>query len=177
MKITIRQENIKDNNKVYDLIKEAFQDTIHSDKDEHNLVNRLRKSENYILELSLVALVNEEIVGHIMFTKLSIINKEEKYESLALAPLAVAPKYQKKGVGSRLIKEGLEIAKYLGYNSVVVLGSDEYYPSFGFKEAIKFEIKAPFEVPSKNFMAIELKENSLNGVSGTVQYAKEFFEK
>lgn len=177
MKITIRQENINDNNKVYNVVKKAFQRAIHSDRDEHNLINRLRESENYIPELSLVALVNKEIVGHIMFTKLSIINKEEKYESLALAPLAVTPEYQKKGVGSRLIQEGLEIAKDLGYNSVVVLGSDEYYPSFGFKEALKFEIKAPFEVPSKNFMAIELKENSLNGISGTVEYAKEFFEK
>lgn len=176
MEINIREENIKDNSYIYNLIKKAFEGAEHADGDEHNLVNRLRNSENYIKELSLVAVVNGDIVGHIMFTKLFIVNEDTKHESLALAPLSVLPNYQNKGIGSKLINEGLKRAKALGYNSVIVLGSEKYYPRFGFKEAIEFGIEAPFEVPSKNFMAIELVNNSLKDVNGKVVYAKEFFE-
>lgn len=176
MDINIREENSKDNSYVYNLIKKAFEGAEHSDGDEHNLVNRLRSSDNYIKELSLVAVVNEVIVGHIMFTKLFIINDNEKYESLALAPLSVLPDYQNKGIGKALINEGLKKAKALGYKSVIVLGSEKYYPRFGFKEALNFGIEAPFEVPSENFMAIELTKNSLKDVNGKVVYAKEFFE-
>lgn len=176
MDINIREENIEDNSYIYNLIQKAFEGAEHSDGDEHNLVNRLRNSENYIKELSLVAIVDGVIVGYIMFTKLFIINGDKKHESLALAPLAVLPNYQNKGVGSQLINEGLKIAKALGYNSVIVLGSEKYYPQFGFKEASSFGIEAPFEVPSENFMAIELVKNSLNDVNGKVVYAKEFFE-
>lgn len=169
MNIIIRKENIKDKNIIYSLIKEAFKNETHSDGDEPDLVNRLRNSKNYIPELSLVAIVDESIIGYIMFTKILIENEDKKFESLALAPLAVLPDCQNKGIGSKLISKGLEIAKNLGYKSVIVLGSETYYPKFG--------IKAPFEVPSPNFMAIELEESALKDVFGTVVYAKEFFEK
>ncbi len=177
MNINIRKENIEDIDIIYFLIKEAFKTGVHSDGDEQDLVNRLRNSKSYISELSLVALDGETIVGHIMFTKLLIENEDNKFESLALAPLAVLPDYQKKGIGSKLINEGLDIAKELGYKSVIVLGSENYYPKFGFEEALNFGIRPPFEVPSPNFMAIELEENALKDVSGKVVYAKEFFEK
>ena len=111
-----------------------------------------------------------------MFTKITINNENDKYDSLALAPLAVSTDYQGIGIGSILVKTGLLSAKELGYESVVVLGSEKYYPRFGFKEALTFDIKAPFDVPNENFMAIELNKNSLKNVSGTVVYAKEFFE-
>ncbi|CEO08914.1 GNAT family N-acetyltransferase [Paraclostridium sordellii] len=177
MNIIIRKENIKDKNIIYSLIKEAFKNEVHSDGDEPDLVNRLRNSKSYIPELSLVATFDESIMGYIMFTKILIENEDNKSESLALAPLAVLPDYQNKGIGSKLINKGLEIAKNLGYKSVIVLGSETYYPKFGFKEALCFGIKAPFEVLSSNFMSIELEESALKDVSGTVVYAKEFFEK
>lgn len=87
------------------------------------------------------------------------------------------PQYQDIGIGSKLIIEGLNIAKNLGFKSAIVLRSEKYYPKFGFKDALDFGIKAPFEVPSENFIVIELEENSLNNVSGVVIYAKEFFER
>lgn len=176
MNIEIRRESIKDNNEVYKLVKEAFETAEHADGNEQDLVNKLRESESYIPELSLVALLDNKIVGHIMFTKMYIENENTRYQSLTLAPLAVDPKCQKTGIGGKLIREGLNLAKDLGYNSVSVLGSDKYYPRFGFEEASKFGVKAPFEVPSENFMAIELIEGSLKAVNGTVVYAKEFFE-
>lgn len=172
MDIVIREENNKDFNEVYEVIKSAFMNAEHTDHNEHNLVNKLRESEAFVNELSLVAEDNGKIVGHIILTKIKIGNNE----SLALAPLSVLPSYQKNGIGSKLILESHKRAKELGYNSAVVLGHSDYYPRFGYKPASKWGIKASFEVPDESFMAIELIENGLKDVSGTVKYAKEFFE-
>lgn len=172
MSIVIREENNKDFNEVYEVIKLAFMNAEHTDHNEHNLVNKLRDSEAFVKDLSLVAEDNDKIVGHIMLTKINIGNNE----SLALAPLSVLPNYQKSGIGSKLIIESHKRAKELGYNSVVVLGHSDYYPRFGYEPASKWGIKAPFEVQDENFMAIELVKDGLKDVSGTVNYAKEFFE-
>lgn len=176
MNLIIRKEIDKDFNDIYNLVKNAFENCDHSDGNEHNLVEKLRKSENYIPKLSLVAVESDKIVGYIMLTKLYIKDNNNIYESLALAPLAVSPEYQNKGIGSNLVREALKLSKKLEYKNIFVLGSENYYPRFGFKEAINFGIKAPFEVLSKNFMAIELIENSLKDISGELIYAKEFFE-
>ncbi|MGD9638004.1 MAG: GNAT family N-acetyltransferase [Alphaproteobacteria bacterium] len=171
MKLIIRQETKNDFNIVYNVVKSAFKAAEHSDGDEHNLVNRLRESKNFIPQLSLVAENKNEIIGHILFTKVTI----NKKTSLALAPVAVIPQYQDKGVGSGLILEGHNIAKNLGFSSVVVLGHPRYYPKFGYQPASNWNIKPPFDVPDDCFMAIELVHNGLKGVSGTVLYPEEFF--
>lgn len=165
----IRQENIRDYEDVYNVVKTAFETAEHSDGNEHDLVVALRKSENFIPELSLVALKNNKIVGYILFTKVKI----GQYEELALAPLGVLPDEQRKGVGSRLIEEGHRIAKKLDYHYSIVLGSEQYYTKFGYVPAIKYGIKAPFDVPDENFMAIKL-NNSPSEIKGVVEYAKEF---
>ena len=165
----IRQENIRDYEDVYNVVKTAFETAEHSDGNEHDLVVALRKSENFIPELSLVALKNNKIVGYILFTKVKI----GQYEELALAPLGVLPEEQRQGVGSRLIEEGHRIAKKLGYHYSIVLGSELYYTKFGYVPAIKYGIKAPFDVPDENFMAIKL-NNSPSEIKGVVEYAKEF---
>ena len=167
--LEIRQENKNDYEQVYNVVKTAFENAEHSDGNEQDLVNDLRKSDSFIPELSLVAVKDNKIVGHILFTKIKI----GKYEELALAPLAVLPKYQRQGIGKKLIKTGHKIAKELGYNYSIVLGSEKYYPKFGYISAIKYGIKAPFEVPNENFMAIKLKDTEVE-IKGTVQYAKEF---
>ncbi len=167
--LEIRQENKNDYEQVYNVVKTAFENAEHSDGNEQDLVNDLRKSDSFIPELSLVAVKDNKIVGHILFTKIKI----GKYEELALAPLAVLPKYQRQGIGKKLIETGHKIAKELGYNYSIVLGSEKYYPKFGYTSAIDYGIKAPFEVPNENFMAIKLKDTEVE-IKGTVQYAKEF---
>lgn len=167
--LEIRQENKNDYEQVYNVVKTAFENAEHSDGNEQDLVNDLRKSDSFIPELSLVAVKDNKIVGHILFTKIKI----GKYEELALAPLAVLPKYQRQGIGKKLIETGHKIAKKLGYNYSIVLGSEKYYPKFGYTSAIDYGIKAPFEVPNENFMAIKLKDTEVE-IKGTVQYAKEF---
>ncbi len=166
----IRREQKSDYKKVYEITKQAFQQ-----ENESKLIEKIRVGEGFVPELSLVAELDGEIVGHILFSKIKIIGEDE-YESLALAPMAVVPKLQKQGIGSELVNTGLEIAKKLGFESVIVVGHEDYYPIFGFEKASKWGIKCPFEVPDEAFMAIELVENSLKGRGGTVQFPKEFME-
>ncbi len=121
----------------------------------------------------MVAQIDNEIVGHILFTKIQIIGNEI-YDSLALAPMAVLPEFQNHQIGSALVRAGLKKAKDLKFKSVIVLGHKNYYPKFGFQKASNWQIKCPFEVPDEAFMAIELIKNGLENISGIVQYPKAF---
>lgn len=176
MNIKIRQEKEKDHKLSENVVEKAFKNAEHTDHREHFLVAKLRISDSFIPELSLVAELNERIVGHIMLTKLLIENGDKKYNSLALAPVSVLPEYQNNGIGSKLIRESLKIAREIGFKSVIVLGHDKYYPRFGFKPATLWGIKAPFEVPVEAFMVLELEVGVLDDVAGTVVYGKEFLE-
>lgn len=167
--MVIRQEEAKDHSTVYFLVKRAFETAEHADGSEHDLVGALRKSRAYIPGLSLVAEMDGKIVGHIMFTRAEVGDAAV----LALAPLSVLPEYQRRGVGTALIREGHRIAGELGYGWSVVLGSEAYYPRAGYLPADTFGIEAPFDVPRENFMACKLFEDA-PAVRGTVRYAEEF---
>ena len=167
--IEIRQESQKDYEEVYMVVKTAFETAEHSDGNEQDLVVDLRNSDSFIPELSLVAVKEDKIVGYILFTKIKIENHEE----IALAPLAVLPEYQKQGIGSMLIEQGHKIAKQLGYHYSIVLGSENYYPKFGYIPATQYGIQAPFDVANENFMAMKLNDTDIE-ITGVVQYAKEF---
>ncbi|WP_291872728.1 N-acetyltransferase [Chryseobacterium sp.] len=173
--LTIRQEEEKDHKKVFELTEEAFRKMEQSDHQEHFLVEKLRKSDAFIPELSLVAETEEgEIAGHILFTKLKIVNGDETFESLALAPVSVRPEFQNQGIGGQLILQGHTIAKELGYHSVILIGHENYYPKFGYEKTSNFGISFPFEIPEINGMAVELTKDGLKNVKGVVKYPKEF---
>ncbi|MDR7079314.1 putative N-acetyltransferase YhbS [Neobacillus niacini] len=177
MDIFIKQEVTDEYNATEKVVKQAFLNEEYSDKKEHILVNRIRKSEAFIPELSLVALNQDKVlVGHILLSKLKIVDGDNAFDSLALAPISVVPEHQKKGIGSQLIIAALKKAKEIGFHSVIVLGHKDYYPRFGFKQASLWGIKAPFEVPNDVFMALELTENALEHVQGIVQYSSAFSE-
>lgn len=161
---------------VFDLIEKAFRNEEFSDHKEQFLVEKLRKTNSFIPELSLLATIQGKIVGYILLTKIKIIYDQTHTESLALAPVAILPEFQGKGIGGMLIEYSHKIAKSLGFTSVVVLGHQDYYPRFGYKRADKYGIELPFDFPKENCMVIELIENGLDNVHGKVQYAKEFFE-
>ncbi len=168
MDIIIRNETIEDHQEVFTVNKEAFKQD-----DESRLIERIRAGKNFVSELSLVAILDENIVGHILFSKIRILG-EQTTETLSLAPLAVLPTFQKKGIGGLLIRKGLSVALGLGFSSVIVLGHSDYYPKFGFRKASEWHIECPFAAPDEAFMAIELIEGALSGSSGTVEFPKEF---
>jgi predicted N-acetyltransferase YhbS len=174
MEIILRQESAGDHQSVFEVIEKAFKNEVLSDHREHFLVDNLRKTNAFIPELSIVAEIDEKIVGHILLSKIKIINKENEFESLALAPVSVHPDFQNIGIGALLIKKSHQIAKELGYKSIILLGHENYYPKFGYTLAGKYDITLPFDVPKENCMAIELVENGLSGINGMVEYSIAF---
>lgn len=176
MEINIRQETVADYPIVFDLIEKAFRNEMMSDKKEQFLVERLRKSNSFIPELSLVAETKHQIVGYILLTKIYIETSADSTTSLALAPIAVLPSFQKKGIGGQLIEKAHQTAKELGYQSIILLGHEKYYPNFGYQTLHHFNISLPFEAPKENCMAIELTPEALQNKNGKVIYPKEFFE-
>lgn len=166
--MTVRQETEDDYPKITHVHIVAF------GKAEAILVENLRKTCCFIPKLSLVAVVNGAVIGHILFYPIQINTLNCKHASLALAPFSILPKHQRQGIGSTLISKGLEEAKKLGFQSVIVLGHTEYYPRFGFKRASQFGISAPFQVPDEVFFAMELTTDALKDSRGTVEYPKEF---
>lgn len=169
MKIEIMLETEDDYEQITRLHTVAF-----NGGNEAELVEKLRKTPLYASNLSLVAKYKNKIIGHVLFYPIKIDSGKRKCDSLALAPISVLPDFQRRGVGSRLIKKGLEEASRLGFKSVIVLGHAEYYPRFGFETASKFGISAPFDVPSNVFFAMELVKNGLKNCSGIVEYPEEF---
>lgn len=169
--IKIRSESPEDYNQISDVIYNAFEQ-----KNEVRLVETLRNSPDFIVELSLVAILNNLIVGHILFSKIKIKSEEKETTALALAPLAVRPDYQNKGIGTKLVEKGLKECKRLNHKIVNVLGHPNFYPKFGFTPASKFGIMAPFDAPDEAFLILELIPGALNGISGTVEYPPAFNE-
>ena len=177
MEITIRQSVPSDFESIRQVVAQAFKDAEMSDQNEYVLVGRLRVSDAYIPELSIVAEdVTGQIIGHILMTRISIVDRANAEDSLAMAPVSVLPTNQKQGIGSRLIRTALAKAKELGYGSVIVLGHPDFYPRFGFRKATEWGIRPPFDVPDNAFMALELQKGALKHVAGVVRYPEPFNE-
>ncbi|MGQ0569035.1 MAG: GNAT family N-acetyltransferase [Armatimonadota bacterium] len=162
----IRAEEKNDQAAVYAVNASAFETQA-----EANLVDALREHAQPIV--SLIAEDNGTIVGHIMFSPVSLPDSPS-LRIIGLAPMAVAPEHQRKGIGSALVRDGLEQCKQLGFGAVVVLGHPEYYPRFGFLPSVRFGIGCEYEVPQEAFMAVELQPGYLSGVSGKIKYHAAF---
>lgn len=174
-KIKIRQEQVSDYPQVHDLIEAAFRNVEESDHREQYLVERLRKSDSFVPNLSLVAETDDRrIVGYILLTEVEIVSEERVTVSLAVAPLAVLPEFQRQGAGGMLLREAHRRAALLGYGTAVLLGHKDYYPRFGYRKAIDFGIEFPFDVPGEYCMAIELLPGALKETHGLVHYPEAF---
>lgn len=174
--LTIKRETNEDHERVFEVIEQAFREEELSDHNEHYLVERLRKSDAFVPELSLVAESDGCIVGHILLTEITISGNSTPHKFLALAPISVLPEYQGKGIGSKLIDEAHTIADRLGYSAIVLVGHAEYYPRFGYVKASNYGIKVPFDAPDDSVMVKPLKSDVLKNTSGVVHYDKAFFE-
>lgn len=140
---------------------------------EAHLVDLLRSRG--VATISLVAEVGGEIVGHILFSPVSIDPPVHGWNALGLAPIGVIPEQQRQGIGKALVNEGLERCKELGIHLVVVLGDPAYYTKFGFWRASEFGLSNEYQVDN-HFLLLELSPGVLNDISGLVKYAPEFNE-
>jgi putative acetyltransferase len=138
--------------------------------DEADLVDSLR--EEAAVLLSLVAEVAGEIVGHILFSRMTVETEQGPVAAVALAPMAVLPQHQNRGVGSELLRRGLGRLREQGERIVIVLGHEHYYPRFGFSAEKARHLASPF--PPEAYMALELNDGALDGVRGAVRYPAAF---
>jgi len=159
--LIIREETIADRPAVHSVNEAAF-----GRPDEADLVDALR-SEGTVL-LSLVAELDGEVAGHILFSRMWV----DATPAVALAPMAIAPRHQRHGLGGRLIRDGLAALRARDERIVIVVGHPKYYPRFGFSSAKAALIESPF--PREAFMAVELEPGALDGVRGRVRYAAAF---
>ena len=164
--MTIRPETPADLDAIREINRLAFgQDA------EANLVDGLRAGG--FVRVSLVAAVEGQIVGHILFSTVTIHTQTGVVEALALAPMAVLPTHQRRGIGTKLVEEGLRLCRETGHKIVVVLGHPAFYPRFGFSAKLAEPLTSPFG-GGEAWMAVELVPGALAGVAGRVEWAGPF---
>jgi putative acetyltransferase len=163
--VIIRAEAVPDHSMIRQVNEAAF-----GCADEADLVEALR-TEGVVM-LSVVAELDRRIVGHILFSRMSIETPTEMVAAVALAPMAVLPRYQRQGIGGRLIRYGLDALRGLGERIVIVVGHPSYYPRFGFSAERARSLEGPF--PPDAFMALELSPGALDRIRGRVRYPRSF---
>ena len=163
MLIEIRGEHLGDAKAVRDVNRLAF-----GQDEEGNIVDALRSHGAALL--SLVAIVDGQVVGHIMYSPLSVAESQ----GAALAPIAVMPEHQRQGIGGQLIEAGNRKLREAGCPFVVVGGHAEYYPRFGFRPARTYGISCEWELPDNVFMVLVLDPVKMQGVAGVAKYRHEF---
>ena len=167
--VTIRQERPEDVAEVRRVNELAFEQPA-----EANLVDKLRQA--CADALSLVA-VDDGVVGHILFTPVVAESGARRVAGMGLAPMAVAPDHQRQGIGSKLVRRGLDMLRQRGCPFVVVVGHPEYYPRFGFEPASTRGLVSQWDgIPDAAFMVLILDANAMTGVSGVARYREEFDE-
>jgi putative acetyltransferase len=165
--LTIRDESIDDVYGVQWVNSEAFETMT-----EAELVDALR--ENDAISVSMVADLDGRIVGHILFSEVAIGKHPFSPLTLGLAPMAVLPEMQNRGIGSMLVREGLERCRQLGAEVVIVLGHPHFYPRFGFEPCMPKGITYNEQVPEDAFMVVELVPGVLKKYNGVVHFQPEF---
>ncbi len=141
---------------------------------EARLVAKLREAGGCDPALSLVAVRDDRVVGHILFSPILIEADGDEVRALALAPMAVLPDYQRQGVGSSLVLGGLGACRSGGHTIAVVVGHAQYYPRFGFVRASQYGVRCPFTVPDEAFMIKALVPSGLDNIAGVVRYPAAF---
>ncbi len=164
MLVELREERPGDVAAIRDVNKRAF-----GQNQEGNIVDALRS--NGAALLSLVATLNGRVVGHIMYSPVSV---DGEVTGAALGPMAVLPEHQRQGIGSKLIETGNHKLQDAGRPFIIVVGHAEYYPRFGFRPASAYGIKCEWEVPDDVFMLLVLDEAKMRTVSGLAKYRHEF---
>lgn len=167
MLITIREECPEDIIAIRDVNQQAF-----GQHQESQLIDDLRANKGILL--SLVATLNDRVIGHILYSPVSVNINGDSIIGAGLGPMAVLPEYQRQGIGSKLIDTGNNMLQKSGFPFIVVLGHPEYYPRFGFKPASAYGIKCEWDVPDDVFMVMFFDQTIVKQISGLAKYRQEF---
>lgn len=165
----IRPELDKDFKEIRSITQRAF-----NNEEEPDLIEAIRESEYYINDLSLVAEKAGKVVGYIMFSRIRVVGDNDGTDVLSLAPMAIDPDMQNRGIGTELLKNGIKKCRLLGYRIIIVIGHPEYYPRFGFVPARDVGFEVPFDVPDEAFMVAGLVDGALEGTGGMVVFSPPF---
>lgn len=164
----VRKENAEDIRAIDVVHLSAF-----AGDDEVGLIDALRDSSGFIADLSLVAEFNGRIVGHILLTRVHLLQGKEKKNILALAPMAVVPSQSHRGIGSDLVQASIDKAKELKHSAIVVIGHPDFYRRFGFRQAKDLGLETNISVSNDLVTVLELQEGALSG-GGTIVYPSLF---
>ncbi|MCY3779605.1 MAG: N-acetyltransferase [Chloroflexi bacterium] len=170
MSLIIREENRGDISQIHSLVSAAFEGEAHAD-----LVNQLREDE--ALLLSHVAELNDKIVGHAAYSLVTVTDGDIVQRFPALGPIGVLPRYQGRGIGSALVRAGLEAMNDVGYGLLFLVGSPLYYPRFGYQPAQPLGFTSDYvedEGRHEHFMVAVLDEGVLGGARGHVRFHDAF---
>ncbi len=167
MQVFIREEHPDDIKAIRSVNEKAF-----GQSQESHIVDALRS--NAAALLSLVAIVDNEIIGHIMYSPATLQCEQGEILGAALGPMAVLPEYQRKGIGSKLVDTGNQELRAKDVPFIIVLGHPHYYPRFGFEPASRHGIRCEWEVPDDVFMVLILDQGKMSGVCGVAKYRAEF---
>lgn len=175
MELTIRNEAECDYRAVEELTREAFWNVHFPGCDEHFVLHKLRKSEDFIPELDFVAVAGGKIVGNIVYSYAKITKPSgEERTTISFGPISVLPQYQKQGIGSALIHHSLNAAKTKGFDSVLIYGDPRYYGRFGFRCAERFDIRNKDGKFAFALLALELTKGALSDTAGKFSESSAF---
>jgi len=169
--IEIRREKPEDIAAISYVHKQAFESALVKSGVEATLSDRLR--DKGLVTLSLVAVQDERVVGHILFSPMIIMDDNTQYDVLTLSIISVVPEFQRKGIGSQLIKAGHDECCRLGHEIIILFGHPWYYPRFGYVPARSKRLECRGEIPDEVFMVVELVTGALDGKNGMIQYHPE----
>ena len=165
--IEVRHERLGDEAAIARVNDAAF-----GQPDESRIVDAVRQAGH--MAISLVAVNEDRVVGHILFTPVDMTSSAPVLTMFGLGPMAVLPEWQRRGIGSKLVEAGLRECSDVGCQVVVVIGHPEFYPRFGFRPAGAFGLRSEFAVRDEAFMVAELMPGALAGRGGLVRYLAEF---
>ena len=167
--LVIRDEQPGDAPSVRRVVEAAFKGRAEAD-----LVDKLRANGRFAI--SLVAAHGRAVVGHVLLTDVTLAGNGLVARGAGLAPLAVRPTFQRRGIGTLLMRSALDRAARAAYGFVCLLGDPAYYRRFDFQPAASFGLACEFDAPEEAFMVVELAPDALGGVAGIVRYLPEFAE-
>ncbi len=174
MNIVVRREEERDYRRVEEVAREAFWNLYFPGANEHVVVNKLRRSKDFIKDLTCVIEVDGQVEGGIFYSHSKIVNeKGEEIKTISFGPVFISPKFHRQGLGRKLITHTIEKAREMGYRAILTLGYPYHYEPYGFLGGKKYGISMPDMKFYKGLLVLPLYEGALENISGYVVFSED----